>query len=129
MLQAQTLTCVDCQKPFEFGVEEQRFYAERGFRQPVRCANCRAARRAERNADLLRNLESPPSGMLSWNETWGHYGGAPAGPRAERPRRAGGSQSFPTVCTRCGKETLVPFHPRKGRPVYCRECFSVKRKR
>ncbi len=27
-------------------------------------------------------------------------------------------------CSRCGKETGVPFRPRLGRPVYCRRCFA-----
>jgi len=37
--------------------------------------------------------------------------------RAER-------QMFPAVCARCGKETEVPFEPREGRPVYCRDCYN-----
>lgn len=28
------------------------------------------------------------------------------------------------VCTKCQKETSVPFVPTPGRPVFCRECFS-----
>ena len=28
-----------------------------------------------------------------------------------------------TVCSKCGKETTVPFKPTQGRPVYCRACF------
>ena len=33
-------------------------------------------------------------------------------------------QMYTTVCATCGKETQVPFAPREGRPVYCRECYS-----
>ena len=34
---------------------------------------------------------------------------------------------FDAVCTKCGKETKVPFRPTEGREVYCKECFdSVK---
>jgi len=29
-----------------------------------------------------------------------------------------------TVCSRCGKETTVPFKPTQGRPVLCRDCFQ-----
>ncbi|MEA3442349.1 MAG: CxxC-x17-CxxC domain-containing protein [Chloroflexota bacterium] len=43
-------------------------------------------------------------------------------PRAER-------QMFPAVCARCGKETEVPFEPREGRPVYCRDCYNEIRTR
>ncbi|MBI4298606.1 MAG: zinc-ribbon domain containing protein [Chloroflexi bacterium] len=37
-------------------------------------------------------------------------------PRADR-------QMFSAVCAECGKEALVPFEPRSGRPVYCSDCF------
>lgn len=30
-------------------------------------------------------------------------------------------------CSECGKDAEVPFKPRNGTPVYCRECF-FKRK-
>ena len=30
------------------------------------------------------------------------------------------------ICSRCGKETTVPFKPTQGRPVLCRECFQTK---
>lgn len=32
-----------------------------------------------------------------------------------------------TTCSQCGKETTVPFKPTQGRPVFCRECFQLKR--
>ena len=32
-------------------------------------------------------------------------------------------QMFPVVCAQCGKQTEVPFEPRGGRPVYCRDCY------
>jgi len=117
------LICVDCQKPFSFSDEEQYFYQQRGFRIPVRCLDCRAARRASRNADLIRNAE-PES---SWTETLGHYGGATNISRnGNGMRRNGGG--FPAICAACGKETVVPFEPRSGRPVYCRDCFTANKK-
>ncbi len=30
-------------------------------------------------------------------------------------------------CSECGKEDEVPFKPREGTPVYCRECFFKKK--
>jgi CxxC-x17-CxxC domain-containing protein len=117
------LICVDCQKPFSFSEDEQRFYQQRGFRVPVRCLDCRAARRASRNADLIRNAE-PES---SWTETLGHYGGVTSNSRnGNGLRRNGGG--FPAICAACGKETVVPFEPRSGRPVYCRDCFTATKK-
>jgi CxxC-x17-CxxC domain-containing protein len=33
---------------------------------------------------------------------------------------------FPAVCATCGKATEVPFEPREGRPVYCRDCYTPR---
>jgi len=38
-----------------------------------------------------------------------------------------GRQMYSVVCAMCGKETEVPFEPRQGRPVYCRECYAKVR--
>jgi CxxC-x17-CxxC domain-containing protein len=35
---------------------------------------------------------------------------------------------FTVTCSECGIETQVPFEPRDGRPVYCRDCFETHRK-
>lgn len=35
-------------------------------------------------------------------------------------------QMFPATCATCGKETTVPFEPKTGRPVYCRDCYTKK---
>jgi CxxC-x17-CxxC domain-containing protein len=32
------------------------------------------------------------------------------------------------TCDECGVPTQVPFKPTAGRPVYCRDCFSSKRR-
>ena len=48
----------------------------------------------------------------------------------KRERRDGYSrprEMFTAVCADCGVETTVPFEPREGRPVYCRECFTKHR--
>ena len=44
-----------------------------------------------------------------------------------RERRGGYSnsgQAYSVVCAACSKETTVPFEPREGRPVYCKECYA-----
>ncbi|MEK7140548.1 MAG: CxxC-x17-CxxC domain-containing protein [Patescibacteria group bacterium] len=35
-----------------------------------------------------------------------------------------GVERFKTQCSSCGKETMVPFKPDPGRPVYCKECME-----
>ena len=32
------------------------------------------------------------------------------------------------ICADCSKECEIPFKPSGGRPVYCKECFSKRRK-
>lgn len=34
---------------------------------------------------------------------------------------------FEIKCTECHKSTTVPFEPKKGKPVYCKSCFSKHR--
>jgi CxxC-x17-CxxC domain-containing protein len=102
----RTLICRECGNPFVFTAGEQAFYAERGFVEPSRCPTCRANRRAGRQA------------------TGGNgdaYGAARPG-GVQQPR-----QLYPATCADCGRETMVPFQPRAGRPVYCRECFNRHR--
>ncbi len=31
---------------------------------------------------------------------------------------------FKAQCSACGKETMVPFEPEPGRPVYCKDCIT-----
>ncbi|EGT3616879.1 cytochrome C551 [Clostridium perfringens] len=46
----KTLKCKDCGADFIFTEGEQAFYKEKGFENdPVRCADCRRARKAQRN--------------------------------------------------------------------------------
>jgi CxxC-x17-CxxC domain-containing protein len=43
------LQCVDCGSTFTFDVEEQEFFASKGYtNDPKRCPNCRAAKKQER---------------------------------------------------------------------------------
>ncbi len=34
---------------------------------------------------------------------------------------------FDAVCASCKKPCKVPFEPREGKPVYCKECWEYKR--
>jgi DNA-directed RNA polymerase subunit RPC12/RpoP len=42
----KTIKCKDCGKEFTWTVGEQRFYAERELQAPIRCKECRDARKA-----------------------------------------------------------------------------------
>jgi CxxC-x17-CxxC domain-containing protein len=32
------------------------------------------------------------------------------------------------VCSECGQDCEVPFKPTEGKPVYCRDCYSKRRR-
>ncbi len=34
---------------------------------------------------------------------------------------------YKVICADCGKDSEVPFRPSSDRPVYCKECFKVRR--
>ena len=36
---------------------------------------------------------------------------------------------FDIICDHCGKRDQVPFQPKVGRPVLCRECHEASRSR
>ncbi|MCL2321470.1 MAG: zinc-ribbon domain-containing protein [Oscillospiraceae bacterium] len=47
----KTLVCKDCGKDFVFTEGEQAFYKEKGFENdPLRCPDCRKARKNQRNS-------------------------------------------------------------------------------
>ena len=48
-MEDKKITCKDCGKEFIFTVGEQEFYKEKGFENdPVRCPECRQARKAQK---------------------------------------------------------------------------------
>jgi CxxC-x17-CxxC domain-containing protein len=118
----RTITCRDCGEAFTFTAGEQAFYAERGYSEPQRCANCRAERKAQRTASGYDS----GSGSGGYSRGGGGYSsggyGSGGGGYSSGPR-----QMYPAICSSCGKETEVPFQPRLDKPVYCRECFQEKR--
>lgn len=93
-----TLVCSDCGQEFTFTAGEQTSYARRGQSKPSQCAFCRAAHMI---TDGVQN-------------------------------RSGGSTGehtmYSAVCSRCGKQTKVPFEPRGYRPVYCSDCYQEQHK-
>ncbi len=91
--QDRVLTCVDCGTDFLFTAGEQAFFYTKQFANPPK--RCKACK-AKRATD---------------------WGLAP-------PVTRGSTRVETRVnCSRCGKETTVPFKPTQGRPVFCRDCF------
>ncbi len=41
----------------------------------------------------------------------------------------GAKVKFEIVCDNCGKHDQVPFQPKTGRTVFCRECHEASRSR
>jgi CxxC-x17-CxxC domain-containing protein len=98
--QGKSIVCFDCGATFIFTVEEQEFFATKGYiNEPRRCHSCRQARKQEQgNTNSYRN-----------------NGYTQTSPR----------QMYSAFCARCGKSTNVPFEPKSGRPVYCRDCYDT----
>jgi len=99
-IEDKTIKCVDCGEEFLFTAGEQEFYRDHGLTNlPTRCRHCRETRKAQR----------PERGR-----------GARSGGR-------GGGETHKAICAECGAETMVPFAPTSGRPVYCKNCFQGRR--
>ncbi|MCL6447691.1 MAG: zinc-ribbon domain containing protein [Armatimonadetes bacterium] len=95
MYQDRNLTCRDCGAEFTFTASEQEFYAEKGFLNDP--GRCPQCRAARKNQN-------------------------------RRDNRSGYSRErvmYPAICSRCGKETEVPFRPNGSKPVYCKECYRL----
>jgi CxxC-x17-CxxC domain-containing protein len=96
MTEERMLQCTSCGTEFPFSVEEQAFYAEKGFQEPKRCKPCRDAVKAQKQQS--------------------RYGGG-GNYRSERPM-------YEVQCSACGQPAQVPFQPKGDRPVYCRSCYA-----
>ena len=93
----KSIQCSDCGTEFTFSAEEHDFFESKGYSNDPK--RCPSCRQA-RKAERYGN------------------GGNSYGPSR---------QMFPAICADCGKDTEVPFEPRDGRPVYCRDCYSKAR--
>ena len=55
-------------------------------------------------------------------------GGGDRGGHGGGFRRSFGPRQMTKIkCSECGKEDEVPFKPREGTPVYCKDCFFKKK--
>ena len=112
----KTVQCRDCGSNFTFTEGEQEFYQSRGYTEPQRCPDCRAAKKAARGND---SYSSGGGGGYSGGGGGYSSGGGGGYGRERAPR-----EMTQVVCSSCGKDTEVPFVPTGDRPVYCSDCFS-----
>jgi len=93
-LEDKSIRCYDCGATFTFSAEEQESFRALGYvNDPKRCPACREARKARQA---------------------GNSGNGRGGPSQQR---------FAATCAECGRDCVVPFEPRAGRPVYCSDCY------
>jgi CxxC-x17-CxxC domain-containing protein len=119
----KVMTCADCSQDFVFTARDQEFYADRGFTEPRRCSSCRASRKAARgDTGGGTGFGDRGSGGTGYGDSSGGYGGGGGGGYSRGPR-----EMFTATCSNCGKEASVPFRPTSGKPVYCSDCFALRR--
>jgi CxxC-x17-CxxC domain-containing protein len=116
--QDKTITCIDCGADFTFTADEQEFYASHQLgHEPKRCKPCREKRKSMPHGRGPGVRRGDPGGMRPTRVGEGGPGGA----RQELRAR------YKIICNACGKEDEVPFQPKEGREVFCRNCFAERR--
>src|SRR5437773_11747699 len=96
----KTLTCRDCGTNFTFTEGEQDFYGQKGYSEPSRCPDCRAAKKAARDNGY--------SGSYSSGGGYSTGGGYSSGGNGGGYSR--GERTMTRVrCANCGKESEGPF--------------------
>jgi len=101
IFQSKSIHCQDCGANFTFSAVEQEYFQSKGFvGEPEHYPSCRQARKERQGGEGHPNGDSVPRSQY---------------------------QVFSATCARCGKSTEVPFEPRKGRPVYCGDCYTAIR--
>lgn len=122
-----TLTCTECGDLYPRTLAEQQYYDQHAAQPPETCPACRMQRRATRNAELRaahasgsREALAPSTPFRSGGDGGRRSGsGSSGGPGGE-------VRLFQAVCAECGRATEVPFRPRSGRPVFCRDCYNAR---
>lgn len=65
-----TLVCKTCNKEFNYSVSEQLFFEEKGFGAPVRCHDCRSAKKARNLEKEEQRLAKEKAMSIDPNEDW-----------------------------------------------------------
>jgi CxxC-x17-CxxC domain-containing protein len=118
----KVMTCADCSQDFVFTARDQEFYADRGFTEPRRCPSCRASRKAARGDSGGSYGGTGGSSGTGYGSGTGFGDRSGGGGYSRGPR-----EMFTATCSNCGKEASVPFRPTSGKPVYCSDCFALRR--
>ncbi len=92
--QDKSIVCADCGATFTFSATDQEFFAQKGYTNEPKRCPTCRAANKERRGGSGRYSERAPR------------------------------QMYPAVCAQCGTHTEVPFEPRSGKPVYCRDCYN-----
>jgi CxxC-x17-CxxC domain-containing protein len=122
----KVLTCADCGQEFVFSAREQEFYATRQFTEPRRCGSCRASRKASRGDSGGSGYGNRGGDSYGSGGGYGGGGGYSSGGGGGYSDR-GPREMFTATCSSCGKDAQVPFRPTSGKPVYCSDCFALRR--
>ncbi|HYN47650.1 MAG TPA: CxxC-x17-CxxC domain-containing protein [Candidatus Nanopelagicales bacterium] len=126
MYSDKVLTCADCGQEFVFSAREQEFYATRQFTEPRRCGSCRASRKASRGDSGGSGYGNRGGDSYGSGGGYGGGGGYSSGGGGGYSDR-GPREMFTATCSSCGKDAQVPFRPTSGKPVYCSDCFALRR--
>ncbi|MGI6308697.1 MAG: zinc-ribbon domain containing protein [Dethiobacteria bacterium] len=82
----KALNCKDCGRDFTFSVSEQEFFAEKGFaNEPVRCSECRSARKAQDNSSRREHNRSPRQMFSTACANCGKIARVPFQPTGDKP--------------------------------------------
>jgi CxxC-x17-CxxC domain-containing protein len=88
--------------------------------KPVYCRECYQKHKPHEGFKNLQGPSSRSGGRSNYRSS-----DKPSKRYADRNRTDGRSKQFhTTICSKCKKETQVPFIPTGAKPVYCRECFQ-----
>lgn len=72
------LTCKTCGKEFDYTVSEQLFFQEKGFGAPIRCHDCRKAKKANNEQNNSKPVETKavienddrPDWVIAMDKDW-----------------------------------------------------------
>ncbi len=79
--------------------------------------------------ETFKNIcESPVIISSRAKQSYHNYKGGSMGYQQDRGGFGGSPREMhKAICEECKNECEVPFKPKEGRPVYCRDCFSKRK--
>jgi CxxC-x17-CxxC domain-containing protein len=81
----RSLTCAECGSEFTFSADDQEFHAKKGYQEPKRCPNCRAARRGGGGGGGGGYDRGPRQMYTATCDSCGNEAQLPFEPRQDRP--------------------------------------------